>query len=85
MDTSFYDKKRPVPILTQDNHEDWFEEPAAYLEDKDLWAVVTGTSMEADWKRKDGKSVVYNWDLHWCHQIRNALRNASLQRTGGMS
>lgn len=41
----FLAKKRPVPVLTQDNHERWFKLLERYFKGEGIWAAVIGTPM----------------------------------------
>src|SRR5208282_2985464 len=38
-------QKRPVPVLTQDNHERWFKLLERYFKGEGIWAAVIGTPM----------------------------------------
>ena len=41
----FLAKKRPVPILTQDNHERWFKLLERYFKGEGIWAAIIGAPM----------------------------------------
>jgi hypothetical protein len=41
----FLAKKRPVPVLAQDNHERWFKLLERYFKGEGIWAAVIGAPM----------------------------------------
>jgi hypothetical protein len=41
----FLVKKRPVPVLKQDNHERWFKLLKRYFKRKGLWPAVVNAPM----------------------------------------
>ena len=58
MDNSFYDKKRPALILTQENHEEWFTILELHFQAEGIWSSIMGTSLEESKtvEREDAKA-----------------------------
>jgi hypothetical protein len=53
----FMAKKRPVPILSQENHELWFKILELHFKREGLWkTVVNRTALLDNFKKKDSKA-----------------------------
>jgi hypothetical protein len=53
----FMAKKRPMPILSQENHELWFEILELYFKGEGLWkTVVNGAALLDNFKKEDLKT-----------------------------
>ena len=54
----FLAKKRPVPVLTQDNYERWFKLLERYFKGEGIWVVIIGVLMvdEEGLEKTDAKA-----------------------------
>ena len=57
--TTVLDRKRPVPILTRDNYEQWFKLMKLYLQKEKIWKIVEKGDITEDDFESDNANALY--------------------------